>query len=95
MIGTIWQTGINFLPGVRTIRINSINTSNHTINFEYGYSSLTQSEICKYEIKEDPSRYGNHGSAIVVPSTYDFYNLEIFDDRVLVVWGSNMKKITN
>ena len=78
MIGIIWQTGINFLPGVRTIRNNSIDTSNQTINLNYRYSSLTQSEVCEYKIKDSDNNGGEQ--SLVGPLTYDFYELRMLDD---------------
>ena len=78
LIGTTWQTGMNFLPGVRTVRINSIDTSNQTINLNYRYSSLTQSEVCEYKIKDSDNNGGEQ--SLVVPLTYDFYELRMLDD---------------
>lgn len=93
--GTTWL-GHPGGVGTRTIKINNFDTANQTVSIDYGYSSLTHSEVCKYEIKEDTSRYGSFDKpvAIVIPMTYDFYDMEILEDRIWCSYGGEMKKMT-
>jgi len=90
LVGTTWSGSLGF-GGVRTVRINSIDTANQTMNLDYGYSSLTQSEVCNYKIK-DYTNYGENKQALVMSLTYDFYDLEILDDGIW--YGANLNKIT-
>ena len=90
LAGTTWSGSLGF-GGVRTVRINSIDTENQTMDLDYGYSSLTQSEVCSYKVK-DYTNYGEKKQALVMSLTYDFYDLEILDDGVW--YGANLNKIT-
>lgn len=90
LAGTTWTGSLGF-GGVRTVRINSIDTANQTMDLDYGYSSLTQSEVCSYKIK-DYTNYGEKKQALVMSLTYDFYDLEILDDGIW--YGANLNKIT-
>ena len=90
LVGTTWTGSLGF-GGVRTVRINSIDTANQTMDLDYGYSSLTQSEVCSYKIK-DYTNYGEKKQALVMSLTYDFYDLEILDDGIW--YGANLNKIT-
>jgi len=89
LVGTTWTGSLGF-GGVRTVRINSIDTANQTIDLDYGYSSLTQSEVCSYKIK-DYTNYDEKKQALVIPLMYDFYDMEILDDGIW--YGVNLNKI--
>lgn len=91
LVGTTWAGSLGF-GGVRTVRINSIDTTNQTMSLDYGYSSLTESEVCSYKIK-DYNRYGEEKQALVMDLTYDFYDLEIIEEGIW--FGANLSKITD
>lgn len=92
--GTMWSGSLGF-GGVRTVRINNINTDNQTINVDYGTSSLKYNQVCKYSIREYAEYVGSNGKdsqTIVVPLEHDFYNIEITEHGV---WcGNYLDKIT-
>ena len=89
LVGTTWSGSLGF-GGVRTVRINGVDTTNQTIDLDYGYSSLTESEVCSYQIK-DYNQFGEK-QALVISLTYDFYDLEILEDGIW--YGARLNKNT-
>lgn len=89
--GTTWQG--RFGTGIRTLRINSIDTVNQTIDIDYGYSDLTHHEVCNYEIKNYSNSYSNGrpAQALIASLTYDFYDVEILENNI--VYGGGLAKI--
>lgn len=77
--GTTWQGRVG--TGARTLRINSIDAENQTINLNYGYTDLHWNEICEYNILEYEGRNGAE-RMFVMDLTYDFYNVEIHEDGI-------------
>lgn len=89
LAGTTWSGSLGF-GGVRTVRINGIDTTQQTIDLDYGYSSLTESEVCSYQIKDYND--GRERQALVISLTYDFYDLEILEDGIW--YGVSLDKKT-
>lgn len=86
LAGKIWQRHFG-AGGVRTARINSIDTSAQTIDISYGYDTLNHTEVCKYTIYDDGKE-----QMLKVSLTYDFYNVEIHEDGIW--YGMGLKEIT-
>ncbi len=88
LIGSVWQGDLGF-GGIRTLKINNIDTTSHTIDISYGYSDLKNHEICSYSVKDYTQ--GEPYQALIIPLTYDVYKVEICEDYIW--FGANLYKI--